>query len=126
MPADELQFYHLLLTTHHSPLTTSPLLPRPFPAEHLDRWAGHVHVIVRFRPVQLQVAARQVGGDPPTAAPGQHSRHRHRTRPGAAGHRFPGTALPDAHRDLLRPVDADELHVRPPREGRVTLDLRAD
>src|SRR6516225_425275 len=39
-------------------------LVRPLAAEHFDGGAGHVHVVVLLRPVQLQVAAGQVGDEP--------------------------------------------------------------
>src|SRR5438132_1378871 len=44
----------------------------------------------------------------------------------ARGQRLPGSALPDGEREVMLPVDADELDVRPLRKAGVPLDPRAE
>ena len=74
----------------------------PFAAEDLDGRAGHVDVIVRLGPVQLQVAAGQMGRDLRRRSARQHAGDGHGTRPGAARQRLAGAAFPDAHRRCRR------------------------
>ena len=76
---------------HHAPST---LLPLPFPAEDFHRRAGHVDVPV-FGPMQLEVAAGQMGENLPLGPAAQHAGHADGAGPRAAGQG--NSPLPRSH-----------------------------
>src|SRR6476661_8975264 len=50
----------------------------------------------------------------------------YRDRARARSRRLPHATLPDARRHLARPLDADDLDVRPLREARMSLEARTE
>ena len=76
-------------------------------------------------PLQLEVAARQVGQDRPAGSAGQHAGDADRAGAGAAGQGDPRAALPGPHPHLAGAEHLDDVDVHPPGEGRVMLEHRA-
>src|SRR5437016_8869301 len=77
----------------------------PISAEHFHGGAGHVYVIVRFGPVQLQIAAAKVDDYAALRSAGESARHGHGARASSTGERLAGATLPHAHLYFLGPLD---------------------
>src|SRR5262249_32709489 len=99
-------------------------LSRPVAAEHLNRWPCHINVIVAFGPVQMQVAARQVGSDLAAGTSSEYTSDGDGTGAGSAGQRLAGAALPNAHGHIIGPIHADEFDVGSSRKRRVGFQPR--
>ena len=76
-------------------------------------------------PVELEVAAGEMGDDRAAGAAGEHAGDADGTGAGAARQRDPRAALPGAHRHLARALDLHDVHVHPARECPMMLEQRA-
>src|SRR5438132_1499293 len=82
-------------------------------------------MVIRLRPVQAQVAAREANNQAPLRPPGKHACDGDGTGSRAARHGLSRAPLPDANRRIIGRVDVHKFRVRPPGEERMRFNLGA-
>mmetsp|Transcript_17999 Transcript_17999/g.46024 ORF Transcript_17999/g.46024 Transcript_17999/m.46024 type:complete len:245 (+) Transcript_17999:214-948(+) len=90
------------------------------------RRSSHVDVVIRLRPLDVQVTARKRDGARAFGLSRKHSCDRERASPRAACQRRPGTALPHLHLEVGRRQHLHELGVRLRGKHGGDLELRAN
>src|SRR5207244_969560 len=93
----------------------------PLAVKHLDGRAGHIDLVIRFVPFELQTAAQQVPGHSTSGAAGEVAGHCHGRRPSAAGEGFTRAAFPDPHGECLGVKYTHKFSVDALGEGQVML-----
>jgi hypothetical protein len=97
------------------PVTDNPSL-RPLPTKNLGCGAGHVHVVVGFRPLQFEVSAGEVGEEFSPGPTGENACDAHRTGAGSTREGDPAAPFPGSHRDFAR-ANAPSQNARSRGEG---------
>src|SRR5260370_19223429 len=89
---------------------------RPFTRENLAGRPGHEDGRLVERPLELEVAPRQMSEDQAVGPPCEHSGDADGAGTRAAGQGDPRAALPRTHPNLARPHQLDNVHIDPPVE----------
>src|SRR2546423_9126646 len=104
-------------------LSSSPV---PFAREDFGGRAGHVDIVVRFAPLDLQIAAGEVDQRAALRPAGDGGGDEDGAGAGAAGPGDAAAALPAPHLQLARRNHLRPMRVDPLGKRRMTLGQRAD